>query len=285
MMHHLSALAPAKINLTLHVTGKRDDGYHFLESLITFVMLGDIIEVKPADTLTLKTTGPFAAGLPERQKDNVILKVANLLREHYEITEGAAISVYKELPVASGVGGGSTDAATTARLLALLWNLPCTLSELDDLLIPLGADIPACLHQKSLLVRGVGEVAEEVYLPPAWLVLCNPGKAVSTTEIFSRFRLPATTEPLPALGSVDFIGLAELTRNDLTDAAISYAPEIVDILDILSVQEGCDLARMSGSGATCYGVFSSHAEAAKAMESMQTRFPGFWVRKAPLLGN
>lgn len=280
----LSAMAPAKINLMLHVTGKRPDGYHLLESIVVFTQLGDRVEVAPSPMLKLNVTGPYAEKLPTDPQENIIWKTALLLQQEYEISEGAEITLQKNLPVASGIGGGSSDAATAARLLCLLWNLPLGREELAELLLPLGSDIPACLAQRSLLFRGVGEEVTWVDTPPAWLVLCNPGTPVSTRAIFSGLSLPEDDETLPPMAAIDFLAMEELTRNDLTETACQYVPEIHDILRVMGEQKGCELARMSGSGATCFGIFPSESDASEAALNLRKRFPPYWVEKTKLLG-
>lgn len=282
--------APAKVNLSLHVVGKRDDGYHLLDSLIAFAGIGDTIAVAPAEGLSLTVDGPFAealaAALPEGA-ENIVLKAARRLAEHAGVTAGAAITLTKRLPVAAGIGGGSADAAAALLALCRLWDLRPAREDLMALALALGADVPICLHGRAANVSGVGETIEDApRLPPAWLVLVNPLVAVSTPAVFKarrgRFNQPAPLTEAPS----DAAALAEALRaraNDLTKAAVSLAPEVGTVLVEIGALPGCLLARMSGSGATCFGLFATEQDARGAAARLTATRPEWWSAAAPLL--
>jgi 4-diphosphocytidyl-2-C-methyl-D-erythritol kinase len=264
---------PAKVNLYLHVTGRRPDGYHRLDSLAVFPAIGDTLTVKPADSLSLAITGPFGATLAA-EPDNLVLQAARLLNP----AGGAALILEKNLPLASGIGGGSADAAAALRLLARHWKLE---TPLHDLAASLGADIPVCLACRPARMSGIGELLGPApVLPDFGIVLVNPGVAVSTPDVFrARVGTFSPDAQLPeswpsAAAMVD--SLAQLT-NDLESPAIALAPVIGDVLAALRSLPNCRLARMSGSGATCFGIFATAAEAAEAAEAAAaiTR-PGWW---------
>ena len=261
----LAELAPAKINLALHVTGRREDGYHLLESLVVFAELGDQIAVAPSDEDVFLVEGPFATDVP-RDATNLVLRARNVLREAFpdHASRPVTISLQKNLPVASGIGGGSSDAAATLRALARLWRVPAGEAELAGLALPLGADLPMCLAGRPLLARGIGERLEHLQRFPSMpMVLVNPGVAVETPHVF-RALASCDNAPLPPLGEAsDSLGWLSATRNDLEPAALSIVPVIADALDALR-STGASFARMSGSGATCFGIFESHDAASRA---------------------
>lgn len=278
--------APAKVNLYLHVTGRRDDGYHLLDSLAAFAGIGDTLEIEPADTLSLTVTGPTASALPEG--GNIVLKAASVLAAKAGVTAGAALRLVKRLPVAAGIGGGSADAAAALRGLCRLWDVRLPPAELAALALSLGADVPVCLAGRPAAMAGVGEVLAAVpALPPAWLVLVNPGVPLSTPAVFGARQggfspaMPLTEAPADARA---LAGALARRRNDLTDAALSLAPQVGEVLAALAAAPGCLLARMSGSGATCFGLFESEARAAPAAAAVAAARPGWWVAPAPLLG-
>ena len=284
----LSFPAPAKVNLYLHVTGRRADGYHELDSLIAFAGVGDTVTVGPADDLSLAVDGPFAGRLPPAP-DNLVLRAARRLARAAGVEAAAAITLTKRLPVASGLGGGSADAAATLRALARLWDLPADDGPLKDLALGLGADVPACLGGACAFVGGIGErLRPAPPLPPAWLVLANPGVPLATAAVFAgragAFSRPAPFDDVPA----DATGLAALLaarRNDLTEAATARAPAVGEALAALEAEAGSLLARMSGSGATCFALFAGAGEAQGAAKRIATAHPGWWVAAAPLLGD
>ena len=263
--------ARAKINLALHVTGRRADGYHLLQSMVAFAEPHDLIAVEHAPNLSLTLTGPHAANLSKT--DNLILKAARLLHP----TLGAKITLIKNLPVASGIGGGSADAAATLLALAELWSLPLPP---PDRVLTLGADVPVCLHGQAATMQGIGEHITPAALPPLWAVLANPGTAVATAHVFNT--LDQRENPaLPPL-SAPFLPWLQAQRNDLQSAAIRLAPTVATTLQALTHLPSCQLARMSGSGATCFALFAGAAQAQTAAETLQTDHPTWWVRATSL---
>jgi 4-diphosphocytidyl-2-C-methyl-D-erythritol kinase len=281
----LTEAAPAKVNLYLHVTGRRDDGYHLLDSLVVFAGIGDTLGAAPAARLSLHVTGPFAAGLAG-EADNLVLRAARALAAAAGVTAGARLVLDKHLPVASGVGGGSADAAAALRLLCRLWDVAPGAAELAGLAAGLGADVPACLESRAVRMGGIGErLSPAPALPSCGLVLVNPGVAVATAEVF-RARRGAWSDPaaLPA-GWDDAAAmaadLAEL-RNDLEPAARALRPVIEAVLAALRATHGCLLARMSGSGATCFGLYPDAASARRALGAVSR--PGWWCWAGALRG-
>ena len=280
-------IAPAKVNLALHVTGRRSDGYHLLDTLVIHGGAADRVfasaegdaPVSTAPRISLTIDGPFAEGL-EVDDGNLVLKAARLLsseaaRLGHPIFD-VALRLEKSLPIASGIGGGSSDAATTLRLLDRVWGLGLGRARLAELSLPLGADVPMCVWGEPLRARGIGEAIERLPpIPPFRLVLVNPGVPVSTPAVF-RALVSRENAPLPEMPAefsdvealVEWLGA---TRNDLQAAAISVAPVIGDVLAWLEAQPGCLLARMSGSGATCFGVF------ADAAPTVNLAHPTWWV--------
>ena len=283
----ISARARAKLNLYLHVLGRRADGYHELDSLVAFAQVGDDLTVAPADRLTLAVEGPFAAALGGGgQGGNLVWRAATALAAAAEIAPRAAIRLVKNLPVSSGIGGGSADAASALILLQRLWRIRLAPARLSALALALGADVPMCLEGRPAFAGGVGErLAPVLAMPLVHAVLAHCGVAVPTKDVFARraggysaaarFRaMPDNARTLAAL-------LAE-RGNDLTSAAIAIAPEIADCLAALGGAPGCLLARMSGSGATCFGLFTDAAAAAAARASLVSRHPGWWVAATAL---
>jgi 4-diphosphocytidyl-2-C-methyl-D-erythritol kinase len=271
--------APAKINLTLHVTGQRSDGYHLLDSLIVFAEAGDVVTVEPAAQTSLTVTGPFAADVPS-DGENLVLRAARLMGEGQ-----AHITLAKHLPVASGIGGGSADAAATLRALAMMRR--SALPPRDGVLT-LGADVPACLESRAARMMGVGEVLHPLAhpLPTVSLVLVNPGRTLSTPEVFAalhrRDQAPMPRE-LPRLRDApELAAFLAMMRNDLEGAAMRLQPDVARVKSALSAQPGCLLSRMSGSGATCFGLFADPLGAAAAAATLRRAEPGWWVVTAPV---
>ena len=269
----LSELAPAKVNLYLRVTGRRADGYHLLDSLAVFGPVADVLSADADETLTLNVRGTFAPALAG-ETDNLVLRAARLLAETACATPQARLVLDKRLPVASGIGGGSADAAAALRLLARLWDVPVP----ADLAARLGADVPVCLASRPARMEGIGErLGTAPSLPAFGLLLVNPGAAVSTPAVF-RARTGGFSEPAalpPAWTSAEAMA-ADLRPlgNDLEAAAVTLCPAIADVLVWLRARPGCLLARMSGSGATCFALFADEA-AAEAHASNAP--PGWWA--------
>ncbi len=269
-------VARAKVNLCLHVTGQRADGMHLLDSLVVFPDVGDVLEVEPAPVLSLEIDGTFAAGLGTN--DNLVLKAARLFPD-----TGAAISLHKMLPVASGIGGGSADAAATLRAMSGLLgvSLPSTADQLA-----LGADVPVCVRQEPVRMSGIGEQLSPLpALPSFWMVLVNAGEAVPTGAVFSNMALRNYAPVSPVSRFADaaelFDYLAE-QRNDMQVAAIGISPAIGAVLDAIAGTEGCALSRMSGSGGTCFGLYATESEARTAARSLSGAHPDWWVVAAPV---
>ena len=278
--------APAKINLYLHVVGRRHDGYHLLDSLVVFAGVGDRVEAAPARELTLTLQGPFAADLQD-VRDNLVLHAARLLHEAGDVKGGARLLLHKELPIASGIGGGSADAAAALLALLQLWQLRLDPDRLRVLALELGADVPACLHGRPALVGGIGEqIAAAPPLPPLWLVLANPGVALPTAAVFEALagRVSVAAPPWAPAASFDAVVAAlAARRNDLEAPALQRVPGIAAVLAALRDLPGSRLARMSGSGATCFALFAEQAAAERAAALLAAAQPGWWVRAAPVL--
>ncbi|MBV9198788.1 MAG: 4-(cytidine 5'-diphospho)-2-C-methyl-D-erythritol kinase [Alphaproteobacteria bacterium] len=276
----VAVFAPAKINLYLHVTGRRADGYHLLDSLVAFAAIGDNLTVEPDASLSLTVGGPEAAPLAALGDDNLVLRAARLLAGQAGVGAGAAMFLEKNLPVAAGVGGGSSDAAAALLALRCLWTLSLDERALCSLGAKLGADVPACIYGRAVWVGGVGERVEPAgALPDAGVLLVNPRRALPTAAVFAarceRFGQAKRFAPMPR----DAAGLAEtLTsrRNELTDAAIHLVPEVDTVLAQLRALPGSLLARMSGSGATCFALFGDRAAAERARATLATAKPGWW---------
>jgi len=277
-------LAPAKVNLFLHVTGRRPDGYHLLDSLVGFVGIGDTVAVAPAVGLHLAVEGRFAAAAGGAA-DNLVLKAARALAELCRVSADAALRLEKRLPVAAGLGGGSSDAAATLRLLCDFWQVAPDPAALRQLALGLGADVPVCLAGRPALMAGIGELLTPTALPAAHLLLANPGIALPTPKVFGA--LAGRFSPAePWLPPPDFASLARALahrRNDLERPAIELEPAIAGVLEQLGRLPGARLARMSGSGATCFALFERADAAAAAAVALAADRPGWWVGHGPLL--
>lgn len=276
--------APAKVNLYLHLCGQRADGYHLLESLAVFPDVGDVLHAAPADTLSLTICGPCAEGLSTGE-DNLVLQAARGLARSRGKDAGAALHLEKHLPVASGIGGGSSDAAAALRALCRLWD--CTGPK--DLAVSLGADVPVCLEaSRPTLMRGIGDRLSSVpALPAMAIVLVNPREEVPTGAVFAGVedRSPPPGPRIPASGFATFGGFADWLRqqrNDLQPSAERICPAISRVLSGLSE---APVARMSGSGATCFGLFPDLDEAERAARTIQRAYPNWWVVAADVPGH
>jgi len=281
----LSEQAPAKVNLTLRILGRRADGYHELESLVVFARLGDRLTLRPGDALGLDIEGPTAAAAGD-VADNLVLRAANALATHIDGLRTGCFALTKHLPVAAGLGGGSADAAAALRLLARLNELARPDPRLEEAARQTGADVPVCLEPRGRLMRGIGEIlSAPLDLPALPAVLVNPGVAVPTRDVFAKLGL----RPGETCGEAREIDPRRLTERDalmaymrrhpngLERPAVALQPVIADVLAALADQKGCALARMSGSGATCFGLFGSDAEAAAAAQALASARPGWWV--------
>ena len=264
--------APAKLNLALHVRGRRADGYHELETLFAFVEAGDVVRVSEGEGFAV--TGPFAAALGG-EGDNLVTRAAARFAEAFGGGPWA-IELEKNLPVASGIGGGSADAAATLRALGRLHGVP--VEKLFDIADALGSDVPACLLGRTAIGRGRGEQLVEIDgAPGVPALLINPGVAVSTAQVFARWD-GVDRGPLPEgpMGAIVHDG-----RNDLEAPARAIAPEIDEVLEVLASQPGALLARMSGSGATCFAPFERREDCTAAAERLAQ--PGWWVCETSLV--
>lgn len=274
--------APAKINLTLHVTGQRADGYHLLDTLVVFADVGDALTLRRDNGFSIHVDGPEAKDVPVGA-DNLVLRVARL----FEGGAGVTVNLDKQLPVSSGIGGGSADAAAAYRGVRVLFEPEAAGEPQSDALLALGADIPMCVAATSARIGGIGETIVPIRtLPALHAVLANPRCAVSTPSVFKalhhRHSAPMP-DVLPAFetGADLAIWLAD-QRNDLDAAAISIAPVIAQVKAALAQAPQCILARMSGSGATCFGLFPDREAARSAAAHLAQTHPDWWIRSAEL---
>jgi 4-diphosphocytidyl-2-C-methyl-D-erythritol kinase len=272
--------APAKVNLFLHVGKKRPDGFHDLESLVVFARAGDALSFAPADDLSLAIKGPFAAGLSAGE-DNLVLKAGRALAAAAGCAKGARIALTKNLPVASGIGGGSSDAAAALRGLNALWGTGLTDDDLRRIGAELGSDIPVCVRPEPAWMAGRGEkVAMLSGIPALALVLVNPGVGVPTGKVFGALTARRGTglpPPGPMADGGALIAYLQTTANDLEAPARGLAPAIGEVLDALAAAPGALIARMSGSGATCFALFGSDAEAKAAAAAISAAHPLWWT--------
>lgn len=279
----LAEAAKAKTNLALHVVGRRDDGYHELDSLVVFAAIGDTLEISRAapGVGRLVIDGPFAAGLGTGD-DNLVLKALAAFEADIAPLPDVALRLTKRLPIASGIGGGSADAAATLRLAARYAGLAADDARLWALAARLGADVPMCLASRPLRAEGIGErLTPWPEAPRLSLLLVNPGVGVSTPAVFRRLeRRDGTPLPeLPPQPTADALAafLRAETRNDLEAPAIEEAPVIAEALERIRATDGCRLARMSGSGATVFGIFSNMEAADRAAQQIAAERPEWWV--------
>lgn len=279
----ITYLAPAKLNLFLHILGLRADGYHWLESLVIFLDLADKLTYQPADKWELTITGRFSQGLSPQDPSNLVLRAAQLLADHAGHLLQGHIHLEKNIPVAAGLGGGSSDAAATLLMLNDVWHLNVSFDDLCQLAKQLGADVQACLWRQPLLMRGIGDQIElyNEKLPDFSILLVNPLQNLATIKVYQHYDTLNQPESLaePPIGPM--LPLVE-GRNDLTSAAIDLCPIIQTLLQKLQSQEGCQLARMAGSGATCFGIFASEDLCQAAYEKLQKYYPEYWWHVAKM---
>lgn len=282
----VTVAAPAKVNLYLHVVGRRADGYHLLDSLVAFTALGDTVSVRRAAGLGLTVDGPFA-GAPALVGENIVLRAAQALADRLGRDADVAIRLTKRLPVAAGIGGGSADAAATLVALCRLWNVGDDAVDLPAIGQVLGADVPVCLVGRPTLMAGIGEdLRPAPALPPAALVLVNPGLPLSTPAVFQAragaFSAPGRFGLGPPLAGGELVARLAACGNDLAAPARRLCPAIGEVLATLAPLPGCRLARMSGSGPTCFGLFDDLAAAVAAARRVERR--DWWVAPTILLG-
>jgi 4-diphosphocytidyl-2-C-methyl-D-erythritol kinase len=291
-MASISRTAPAKLNLSLEVVGRREDGWHLLDSLVAFTEYGDRLQADEAEALTLALDGPFGALLAVDPSENLVLRAARALAAEAGIAPRAALKLTKNLPIASGIGGGSSDAAAALTALAELWHLAVGPDDLARIGLGLGADLPVCLAGRSSRLQGIGERITPVpALPPAPIVLVNPGIGLATPQVFRARHGPFSTgagaEGLLQHPSPDAAALAAAlaaSRNDLTEASISLLPVVAEMLAVLAAASGALLARMSGSGATCFALFPEDGAACAAAAAIERAHPAWWVVATRLAG-
>jgi 4-diphosphocytidyl-2-C-methyl-D-erythritol kinase len=285
----LTEFAPAKVNLTLHVLGRRADGYHEIESLVAFAGMGDRLTFRPGERFELAVSGPTAA-VAGAGDDNLVLKAAQALAVRVDRLRLGRFVLDKQLPVAAGLGGGSSDAGAALRLLAQVNGLSPDDERVRAAAQATGADVPVCLDPKARMMRGIGEIlSDPMTLPELPAVLVNPGVAVATKDVFRALAAPALAGPPEPdefisidADAASLIPLLAARRNDLQIPAIKMQPVIADVLRALERSANCLLARMSGSGATCFGLFGSSGTAEEAASQMQATQPAWWVRATSL---
>jgi 4-diphosphocytidyl-2-C-methyl-D-erythritol kinase len=286
----LTERAPAKINLTLHVLGRRADGFHALESLVAFSRGGDTLTLDESEPLGLSIEGPSAAA-SGRVEDNLVLRAAHHFAKRFPGARLGAFHLVKRLPVAAGLGGGSSDAAAALRLLARANGVALDNPLLFDASKATGADVPVCLMRRARMMRGVGdELGPLIALPPLLGLLVNPGEPVETKAVFARMKIApgeATgfgghPEFYPNMPAEALAAALRKGRNDMEAAACLLAPLIGDVLAVLSAAPGCRLARMSGSGATCFALFKDCRSAARAKKAILCAHPSWWAKTCAL---
>lgn len=282
--------APAKVNLSLHIMRRREDGWHDLESLAAFTGTGDVLTLDQSKPLSLTCEGAYAAAAGAIA-DNLVLKAARALADICPNLRSGEFRLIKKLPAAAGIGGGSSDAAATLRLLARANNLPLDDARLYEAARSTGADVAVCLDARARMMTGTGgELGPVLDLPPLYAVLVNPGPALETKDVFARLNL-ARGETYAMSRHPDVAGCTsgdelldalQKTRNDMEDAASVLAPVIADVLAVLGAARNCRLARMSGSGATCFGLFELRQAASRAAAAIRKTRPQWWVKTAVL---
>ena len=284
----VSAPAPAKVNLYLHVCGKRADGYHLLDSLVVFTAIGDRVAAAAAPDISLRIDGPFAEGLSAGD-DNLVLRAARYLaRKSGALPRGAALALTKNLPVASGIGGGSSDAAATLRACATLWGVNTDDLAPADLAAALGADVPVCLARRPARMEGIGErLSAAPSLPTVWLVLVNPRQPLSTAPVFKalggRHSGPAPAMPARFETAQQLAAFLTICTNDLAAPAAELMPDIVAMRRELVQTQGCLLTRLSGSGPTCFGLYADESGARAAATQIAAKHPAWWAVPTALL--
>lgn len=276
--------SPAKINLFLHTTGRLPNGYHELESLVCFTEWGDDIAIKPSDEMRFEVLGDFLDRLPENGEDNIVMRAVRALQEVAPDAYPVHITLTKRIPIGAGIGGGSSNAATVLRALIDMWNVVVDEGVLSALCKKIGADVPVCFVGLTSYFTGIGEIITPLKkpMPHAYLLMVNPGFEVLTKDIFSeRKNAPwsSSVRPFPQ-GFSDMealVAFLSICSNDLEPHAESLTPEVGEIIQQITMQDGCRLARMSGSGATCFGLFASEAEAMAGLGKISEVRPDWWM--------
>ena len=277
-------LAPAKINLHLHITGRAENGYHLLDSLVAFTSLSDELHIQSSDTFKLNISGNTELSSACAEDDNLISRVTHLLAKNLGIAPNVTIDLIKNIPLAGGLGGGSADAAATLHLLKNHWNIKSN-DMLETVASALGSDIVACLHNKPVIMRGTGNtILNAPQMPKLYGLLANPNVPCSTPDVYKKYAQGGQTFSSDITFPEKFNSAIELcsflkqyTRNDLTDAAIAVAPHIKPVLDALNHLPNCLLSRLSGSGATCFALFENAEHAQTGRAQMKKDYPYLWV--------
>jgi 4-diphosphocytidyl-2-C-methyl-D-erythritol kinase len=280
----LTKNANAKINLYLHINGKTEHNYHLLDSMVVFADIYDVISVKKSDKLSLNIKNNLQE-LPINE-ENIIIKTAKLLQNHFNIKNQAEITLLKNLPVSAGIGGGSADAASTMCLLSKLWNLENR--DLSKIALQIGADVPVCFQNKACFVSGIGDEIKIIQqMPLLYVVLVNNNKELITKDVFANYQpkfTPALLNKPNIFTNVnELISFLKQNKNDLQDVAIKLMPEISVMLNILSADNNCLFAQMSGSGATCFGLFENQNDAIIASEKIKNNYPDWWVASGKIV--
>lgn len=288
----LTIFAPAKINLFLHVTGKTDNNYHTLDSLINFADIGDEITIEPASQFSFDIDGPYAgyfnadAQKSTDESTNLVVKAVFAMAQKFERLPDFKITLTKNLPIASGMGGGSSNAAATIWGLLEWWNIPTNTDDLPELFLKLGADVPVCYYSQPARMQGIGDLVTPVPdMPELDILLINPGKPCPTEKVFAGITPPYSekiTFPPHFKSTHALIEFLSHQRNDLTPAASNIVSEINEILPLIQKQKGCALARLSGSGATCFGIFENADTAKEAEIKIREQNPDWWIRTGTL---
>lgn len=283
----LQITAPAKINLSLNITGKRDDGYHLLHSIVGFTDFGDEITLEDSNAFSFHMTGNFSASL-EKENNNLVTQVIEKLVQRYDKSSNFKVTLNKNLPVGSGVGSGSSDAAATVKALLHYWNIEEDQKLFDDFLPSIGADVPVCYHGAVCIMEGIGEKirpfpALNVALP---ILLVFPNIHCSTQKIFSHLNTAYSDQPQEPGKFNDieaFINFLAVQNNDLKETAIELFPIIQNALSLIKEQPHCYFSQMSGSGSTCFGIFKTKKSCQEAALSIQSKYPDWWVKSTDIL--
>jgi 4-diphosphocytidyl-2-C-methyl-D-erythritol kinase len=275
----------AKINLFLEVLGKNEQNYHLLESLICFVNIFDQITIKKDTKLSLKTSGSYSNFLENDDSQNIILKTIGFMAKKFGFEPNLSIHLEKNIPIGAGMGGGSSNSAAVILALKEIYNLKLGESDLISIGLEMGCDVPVCLNNKMALVQGVGEKLTSIKVntePPLCLII-NPNKHLSTKDVFDALSIKAKKETRTISNDVDVIDFAKSRNNDLEAASSKIIPEIKIILNKLETQKNCLLYRMSGSGATCFGLFENDTDLDNAYQNFKKQFPNFYIKKSQLI--
>ena len=278
----LTQFSNAKLNLTLHVTGVRTSGFHDLDSLVAFPTIYDVLTFKKTTQPSLIIKGPFATALKKSasSNQNTISRAINLMGSE---AEGVEVTLTKNLPIAAGIGGGSSNAASTLLALSRLFSISLPR---PDKILTLGSDVPVCLSNKLQRMRGIGERLVKLASPPnVWVLLINPGVHVRTESIFMSLKKrnnPPLEEPFMFTSKLEFFNYLRRQRNDLEETTCALYPLVRDLLDKIRDTKDCELSRMSGSGATCFGLYAEKDMANKASKELEKVYPNYWIKLGPI---